>query len=117
MHITRDARAASPSWENVTPPDAPDFVRINTIDSGENRVALEMPLERRAIVRDPDRGAPAIALRGRFHHLEDDRSSVISTGPADVAVGEAPDILFYSSHRRVAHSFPAPLVSAAEQQI
>ncbi|HBD96627.1 MAG TPA: hypothetical protein DC060_00335, partial [Gemmatimonadetes bacterium] len=33
LHITRDARAASPSWANVTPPDAPDFVRINTIEA------------------------------------------------------------------------------------
>jgi hypothetical protein len=33
VHVTRDGRAASPAWENVTPPDAPDFVRINTIEA------------------------------------------------------------------------------------
>ncbi|MFQ5536712.1 MAG: WD40/YVTN/BNR-like repeat-containing protein [Gemmatimonadota bacterium] len=31
--ITRNARAESPEWVNVTPPDAPDFVRINTIEA------------------------------------------------------------------------------------
>lgn len=30
VHITRDGGA---NWENVTPPDAPDFVRINTIEA------------------------------------------------------------------------------------
>jgi photosystem II stability/assembly factor-like uncharacterized protein len=33
VHITRDASAASPVWTDVTPPDAPDFVRINTIEA------------------------------------------------------------------------------------
>jgi hypothetical protein len=33
VHVTRDARSASPSWNNVTPNDAPDFVRINTIEA------------------------------------------------------------------------------------
>ncbi len=33
VHVTRDGGAASPTWANVTPPDAPDFVRINTIES------------------------------------------------------------------------------------
>ena len=32
VHVTRDAQAASPSWDNITPDDAPDFVRINTIE-------------------------------------------------------------------------------------
>ena len=32
VHVTRNASAAQPSWTNVTPPDAPDFVRINTIE-------------------------------------------------------------------------------------
>jgi photosystem II stability/assembly factor-like uncharacterized protein len=36
VHVTRDARAASPAWENVTPPDAPDYVRINTIEASPN---------------------------------------------------------------------------------
>ena len=36
VHVTRDARAMSPTWENVTPPDAPDFVRINTIEASPN---------------------------------------------------------------------------------
>ena len=30
VHVTRDGGG---SWENVTPPDAPDFVRINTIEA------------------------------------------------------------------------------------
>jgi photosystem II stability/assembly factor-like uncharacterized protein len=30
VHVTRDGGA---SWTNVTPPDAPDFVRINTIEA------------------------------------------------------------------------------------
>lgn len=33
VHLTRDATAGDPSWTNVTPPDAPDFVRINTIEA------------------------------------------------------------------------------------
>lgn len=33
VQITRDATADNPSWTNVTPPDAPDFVRINTIEA------------------------------------------------------------------------------------
>ncbi|MHB1194892.1 MAG: WD40/YVTN/BNR-like repeat-containing protein [Longimicrobiales bacterium] len=33
VHVTRDGGAAKPTWTNVTPPDAPDFVRINTIES------------------------------------------------------------------------------------
>ncbi|MGD8319498.1 MAG: glycosyl hydrolase [Gemmatimonadota bacterium] len=33
VHVTRNARSDSPTWENVTPPDAPDFVRINTIEA------------------------------------------------------------------------------------
>ncbi|MBE0617040.1 MAG: glycosyl hydrolase, partial [Proteobacteria bacterium] len=33
VHVTRDGGAAEPTWANVTPPDAPDFVRINTIES------------------------------------------------------------------------------------
>ncbi len=33
VHITRDARSEHPTWTNVTPPDAPDFVRINTIEA------------------------------------------------------------------------------------
>jgi photosystem II stability/assembly factor-like uncharacterized protein len=36
VHVTRDGRAASPTWENVTPPDAPDFVRVNTIEASPN---------------------------------------------------------------------------------
>jgi photosystem II stability/assembly factor-like uncharacterized protein len=36
VHITRDGQAESPTWENVTPPDAPDFVRINTIEVSPN---------------------------------------------------------------------------------
>ena len=33
VHVTRDAQADEPTWTNVTPPDAPDFVRINTIEA------------------------------------------------------------------------------------
>ena len=36
VSVTLNARAASPSWENVTPADAPDFVRINTIEVSPN---------------------------------------------------------------------------------
>jgi len=36
VSVTRNARAASPTWENVTPDDAPDFVRINTIEVSPN---------------------------------------------------------------------------------
>ena len=36
VHITRNGRAASPSWDDVTPDDAPDFVRINTIEASPN---------------------------------------------------------------------------------
>lgn len=36
VHITRDASAADPTWINVTPADAPDFVRINTIEASPN---------------------------------------------------------------------------------
>jgi photosystem II stability/assembly factor-like uncharacterized protein len=36
VSVTKDAQSASPSWENVTPPDAPDFVRINTIEASPN---------------------------------------------------------------------------------
>jgi photosystem II stability/assembly factor-like uncharacterized protein len=31
--VTRNARTDAPDWDNVTPPDAPDFVRINTIEA------------------------------------------------------------------------------------
>jgi photosystem II stability/assembly factor-like uncharacterized protein len=33
VHITRNASAPEPTWTNVTPPDAPEFVRINTIEA------------------------------------------------------------------------------------
>jgi photosystem II stability/assembly factor-like uncharacterized protein len=33
VHITRNATDPQPSWMNVTPDDAPDFVRINTIEA------------------------------------------------------------------------------------
>jgi hypothetical protein len=33
VHITRSLRADSPEWEDITPPDAPEFVRINTIEA------------------------------------------------------------------------------------
>jgi len=33
VFVTRNASAADPTWENVTPKDAPDFVRINTIEA------------------------------------------------------------------------------------
>lgn len=33
VYVTRNASAASPTWTNVTPSDAPDFVRINTIEA------------------------------------------------------------------------------------
>ena len=33
VHVTRDGGA---NWANVTPPDAPDFVRINTIEASPN---------------------------------------------------------------------------------
>ncbi|MDT8341147.1 MAG: hypothetical protein RQ751_06515 [Longimicrobiales bacterium] len=33
VHVTRNARAAEPAWSNVTPADAPDFVRINTVEA------------------------------------------------------------------------------------
>jgi photosystem II stability/assembly factor-like uncharacterized protein len=33
VHVTRDGGA---TWTNVTPPDAPDFVRINTIEASPN---------------------------------------------------------------------------------
>ncbi len=36
VNVTRNARATSPEWTNVTPPDAPDFVRINTIEASPN---------------------------------------------------------------------------------
>ena len=36
VHITRDGRSDSPTWENVSPADAPDFVRINTIEASPN---------------------------------------------------------------------------------
>jgi photosystem II stability/assembly factor-like uncharacterized protein len=33
VHVTRNGVDAEPTWTNVTPPDAPDFVRINTIEA------------------------------------------------------------------------------------
>jgi photosystem II stability/assembly factor-like uncharacterized protein len=33
VFVTRNATSANPTWENVTPKDAPDFVRINTIEA------------------------------------------------------------------------------------
>lgn len=36
VHVTRDARGTSPTWDRVTPSDAPDFVRINTIEASPN---------------------------------------------------------------------------------
>jgi photosystem II stability/assembly factor-like uncharacterized protein len=36
VHVTLNARSTSPTWENVTPGDAPDFVRINTIEASPN---------------------------------------------------------------------------------
>ena len=36
VHITRNATAAEPTWVDITPPDAPDFVRINTIEASPN---------------------------------------------------------------------------------
>ena len=33
VHVTRDGGT---NWDNVTPPDAPDFVRINTIEASPN---------------------------------------------------------------------------------
>jgi hypothetical protein len=36
VHVSRDAQSGSPTWANVTPPDAPDFVRINTIEASPN---------------------------------------------------------------------------------
>lgn len=36
VNVTRNARASSPAWTNVTPADAPDFVRINTIEASPN---------------------------------------------------------------------------------
>lgn len=33
VHVTRNGRAERPDWTNVTPEDAPDFVRINTIEA------------------------------------------------------------------------------------
>ena len=33
VHVTRDGGG---NWDNVTPPDAPDFVRINTIEASPN---------------------------------------------------------------------------------
>lgn len=31
--VTRNGRDLAPDWTNITPPDAPDFVRINTIEA------------------------------------------------------------------------------------
>ena len=36
VQVTQDATAAVPTWTNVTPPDAPDFIRINTIEASPN---------------------------------------------------------------------------------
>ena len=36
VHVTRNASAAEPTWTDITPPDAPDFVRINTIEASPN---------------------------------------------------------------------------------
>jgi photosystem II stability/assembly factor-like uncharacterized protein len=33
VHVTRNASAPEPTWDDVTPADAPDFVRINTIEA------------------------------------------------------------------------------------
>ncbi len=33
VQVTRNASAPTPTWTNVTPPDAPDFIRINTIEA------------------------------------------------------------------------------------
>lgn len=36
VHVSRNVRSADPTWENVTPEDAPDFTRINTIEASPN---------------------------------------------------------------------------------
>ncbi len=33
VHVTRNGTSANPTWENVTPPDAPYLIRINTIEA------------------------------------------------------------------------------------
>lgn len=33
VHISRDARSESPSWDEITPPDAPPLTRMNTIEA------------------------------------------------------------------------------------
>jgi photosystem II stability/assembly factor-like uncharacterized protein len=55
VHVTRDGRAPSPSWANVTPPDAPDFVRINTVEASPNTPGKAYVAGIRYLV-DNDRG-------------------------------------------------------------
>ncbi|HSM59398.1 MAG TPA: hypothetical protein VK849_01320 [Longimicrobiales bacterium] len=55
VHVTRNARSDSPTWTDVTPPDAPDFVRINTIEASPNTPGKAYVAGIRYLV-DDDRG-------------------------------------------------------------
>lgn len=102
VHVTRNGMAPQPEWENVTPPDAPDFVRINTIEASPTTPGKAYVAGIRYLVED-DR-APYIWRTEDFGRSwtrivngipEDDFVRAVREDPA------RPDLLYAASERTV----------------
>ena len=103
VHVTRDGGL---NWANVTPPDAPDFVRINTVEASPNTPGKAYVSGIRYLV-DDDRG-PYIWKTDDYGQTW---TSIIGGLPADDFIRATredptrPGLLYAASERTVYVSF------------
>ncbi|MCE2454784.1 MAG: glycosyl hydrolase [Gemmatimonadetes bacterium] len=106
VHISRDAASESPSWTDVTPPGAPDFTRINTIEASPTTPGKAYVAGIRYLVdndRSPyiwkteDYGASWLRITGGIP--EDDFIRAVREDPMN------PGLLYAASERTVYVSF------------
>ena len=88
VHITRNATAATPEWTDITPPDAPDFVRINTIEASPHTPGKAYVAGIRYLVED-DR-APYVWVTADYGETWEMRVDGIEYGHFVRAVREDP---------------------------
>ena len=99
MSMSPETGAAS--WTNVTPPDAPDFVRINTIEASPTTPGKAYVAGIRYLVEDDrqplrleDRGLRCHLDQDRDRHPEDDFVRAVREDP------ERPGLLYAAPRRR-----------------
>jgi photosystem II stability/assembly factor-like uncharacterized protein len=106
VHVTRNAQDSEPTWANVTPADAPDFVRINTIEASPHTPGKAYVAGIRYLV-DDDR-APYVWVTEDYGQSWEKRVDGIPYGDFVRAVREDPvraGLLYAATERTVFVSF------------